>query len=505
MPYKPTKNRPFPSLGWLIGPHIERYLGIDLMDEQKRRLIHLYRLDERGRRVVRRAALRRPKGAGKSPEAGYIGFGELTGPVVFAGWDENGQPAGRPHHNPWIQFAAVSEDQTDNVSVWLYDVLASQPDTLAELRIDLGRTRIYLIDRPGRVEMVTASAGSREGQPITFGALDQSEAWKKENGGQRLAATLRRNAAKTGGWTYEFQNAPDLDDGSVAADTQKAWDRGQSGLFFDTREPSNLSADPEERAAIFDDRPALLAALREVYGESAERGFVDVERLADECCDPATLLSDKFRFYLNVPWANEDQWVDARKWATLAGTAPPDPDTVICAGFVGLAYQGAALVGCVLDTGDLFVLETWETTGSEMVSRLEVDSSVQSMLDTYDVRRFYVDPREWQSELDTWHLAHGDKVIAWWTHRNTAMAHAVDRLRTAAGGSEVHHDGNEVLTRHVLRARARKTAQGTLIVPRNDSPTEQITAAKAAVLAFEARADVLAEPVEESEPWFAFG
>ncbi|MCA1569322.1 MAG: hypothetical protein LC798_03160 [Chloroflexi bacterium] len=314
MPFRPAYEGAFPSLGKVVGLHIEQYLGISLMREQKARLIRLYRLDLNGRRVVRRAALRRPKGAGKSPEGGYIGFGELTGPVVFSHWDEDGQPVGVRHPSPWIQFAAVSEDQTDNVLVWLFDTLADQPDTLAELDINLGRTRIYLNGRPGRIEPVTAAAGSREGQPITLAVLDQSEAWKRENGGIRLAAVLRRNAGKTGGWTYELQNAPEPGDGSVADATARAWERGQAGILFDTREPAKV---PDLR-----DRPALVEALKEVYGESAERGYVNPERLADECTDADTEPSDAFRFYLNLSRPTEARAFDVEQWAKLKCLEP---------------------------------------------------------------------------------------------------------------------------------------------------------------------------------------
>src|SRR5690606_27994798 len=108
------------------------------------RLIAYYRLDPiTGRRLVRRAAIRRPKGAGKSPEGAYCAYAELVLPTVFAGWDECGQPVAVPHHDPWIQLAAVSEDQTDNVNVWLFDTLNDRPQTLSERGIDLGRSRIY--------------------------------------------------------------------------------------------------------------------------------------------------------------------------------------------------------------------------------------------------------------------------------------------------------------------------------------------------------------------------
>ena len=245
------------SLGYQVGPLIEGDLGIVLTGEQQDRLIEYYRVDPvTGSRVVRRAAVRRPKGAGKSPEGAYCGYAELVGPVVFDGWDADGQPVGVAHADPWVQFAAVSEDQTDNVVVWLFDTLNDRPDMCVERGIDLGRTRIYLQGRPGRIEPVTASAGSREGQRVTFAVLDQTESWSKENGGVRLAGTIRRNAAKVSGWTLELQNAPGLGDGSVADQTAKASERRTAGVLVDTREPPGVDGiDMSDPAQL---RPARL-------------------------------------------------------------------------------------------------------------------------------------------------------------------------------------------------------------------------------------------------------
>lgn len=509
MPFRPTYEGQFPSLGPLVIAHVEGYLGIELMREQATRLVHLYRLDLNGRRVVRRAALRRPKGSGKSPEGGYCGFAELTGPVVFDGWDDDGQPKGRPHPNPWIQFAAVSEDQTSNVSVWLYDILAAQTDTIVDLGIDLGRTRIYLRDRPGRIETVTASAGSREGQPITHAVLDQTEEWKKTNGGLRLARVLWRNVGKNDGWSYELQNAPGLDDGSVAAATQKAWEQGHAGIFFDTRQPRDLPDLEEVRRRIEEgepdpaDREAMLVALAEAYGESATRGFVSLERLANDCVDPSTLVSENYRFFFNTPWGEEERWTDARSWDRLKRAVELADGDEITAGFVGRAYMGAALVGCRIASGDLFVIEEWETDGVRMVPRTAVGAAVERMMERFAVRRFYVNPQEWATEYDAWHLSWGDTVVTRPPQQTARWAYSADRLHTAIGAGEVHHDGHPTLRRHVLAAHTHGVAAGTLIVPRTDAPADQITAAKAAVLAWEARADVLAMPVEE-EPEAGF-
>ena len=88
----------------------------------------------------------------------------------FGGWDAAGQPVGVPWGGPgdplpWVQVAAVSEGQTDNTWSVVYYFLTENDGELAEaLRVDAGLAQCFLQDKPGaKLEPVTASAGSREG------------------------------------------------------------------------------------------------------------------------------------------------------------------------------------------------------------------------------------------------------------------------------------------------------------------------------------------------------
>src|SRR5438309_1842450 len=122
MPWRePQYEGEFPSLGWGVIDWWETYLRIPSgpfwgepfvpTDEQVRYVVKLYRIDPRtGRFVYRRAAKREAKGKGKSPEAAGLALVEFAGPVVFDGWDADGEPVGRPHPSPWVQVAACSED-----------------------------------------------------------------------------------------------------------------------------------------------------------------------------------------------------------------------------------------------------------------------------------------------------------------------------------------------------------------------------------------------------------
>jgi hypothetical protein len=507
------------SLGYQVGPLIEQDLGITLTGEQQDRIVEYYRVDPvTGRRVTRRAAIRRPKGAGKSPEGAYCGYAEFVGaPVLFHSWSPDGQPVGTAWPDPWIQFAAVSEDQTDNVMVWLYDTLAARPDVCRERGIDLGRTRLYLIGRPGRLEPVTAAAGSREGQRITFAVLDQTEAWTTENGGHRLAATLRRNVGKMGGWSLELQNAPGLGDGSVADRTGKASDRRSAGVYFDTREPPGVDRiDMTDPAAL---RPALLYA----YGEAAIEfgGWVDIDRLIEEILDPDTDPSDAKRYYLNTAAPSSDWAWDRDRFRDL-GVVDEDGDPVnvvasgdslIVAGFDGARFDDStAIVCCEVESGNVWLHAAWEKPDKAdrdwEIDENDVDRAVAEMFDRWRVWRFYCDPPYWESSVASWESKYkgSDRkpaVYPWWTNRWRPVGYACRAVGSAIRGGQMHRqvdEGDDVLLRHVRNAvrravNARDEDGKQLWSITKPAPGRKIDAAMALVLAWEARTDAIAAGV----------
>lgn len=497
---------------------VEQDLGITLTGEQQDRVIEYYRMDPtNGRRAVRRAAIRRPKGSGKSPEGAYCGYAEFAGaPVLFHSWSATGQPLGVPWPDPWVQFAAVSEDQTDNVMVWLFDTLAARKEVCQERGIDLGRTRLYRVGRPGRIEPVTAAAGSREGQRVTFAVLDQTEAWTKENGGIRLADTLRRNTAKMGGWSLELQNAPGLGDGSVADRTGKASDRKAPGVYFDTREP------PGVEKIDMSDPDALLAALEFAYGEAAvgRGGWVDLGRLVEEILDPDTDPSDAKRYYLNAAAPSSDWAWDREKWSGLgsAGLVPQGSELVV-AGFDGARFDDATALVCVeVETGNSWLQAVWERPDKAdrdwEVDENDVERAVADMFDQFRIWRLYCDPPYWESSVASWEAKYkgADRkpaVHPWWTNRWRPIGYACRALGSAIRSEQIHHqvdtdeDGkpvDDVLSRHVRNAvrrpvNARDEEGKQLWSIAKPAPGRKIDAAMALVLAWEARTDAIAAGV----------
>ena len=481
-----------PTLGWGVLTWMADHLPspADSMaqfiptDEQCDIILRWYAVDaDSGDYLYRRGEIEMAKGWGKSPLAAAIALAEFVGPVVFDHWQGH-EPVGRAWVNPWVQIAAVSEDQTDNTYHAIHDFLAANEARAAKsLGIDLGLTRLHLLGRPGVLEPVTAAAGSREGQRLTFGILDETHLWTRRNGGVRLAGTLRRNAAKMSGRTLETTNAPLLGEKSVAE--QSGMDAGV--LHYARRPPVEPSPDWS------DDQ--LLIALAATYGDAY---WIDLRRILAEIRDPATSWDDTIRFYFNIRSAGAGRAVDPRVWDALAIVQDVPANTPIGLGFDGsISRDATVLRGCTRE-GYSFLIRAWvrphDAPDDWTVNRTEVHDEVAAAFARYQVGLMLCDPPKWYSEVEGWALRYGtDVVLAFDTNQARRFAPATDRWLTAIRGGIHTHDGDTLTDLHVKATHLRKVRLGdeeddqrTKYVLIKGDDGGRIDAAVADVLAYEA-------------------
>lgn len=531
MPWKPRHAEDFPSLGWGVLEWWADYLPSPrdpsaefiLTDSQARDVLEWFRIDPvSGRYVYRRGYSRRSKGRGKSPIEAAKAIAEFAGPVRFDGWDANGQPVGRPWGRegdplPWVQVAAVSEDQTDNTWSVLYYFLTENDGRAADqLGIDAGLTRCFLRGVPGaKLEPVTAAAGSREGQTLTYAVLDETHLWTPRNGGVKLARTVRRNVAKMGGRSYETTNSFVPGEGSVAEGSYRAVQSGAAGVYADEveapREVDGVKIDVDAPDS------ALRAALTVAYG--ADTWWVDLDRLVSEIRDPDTKWEDACRFFFNWNQKGGGSAVDAVRWSQLS-----DPDRVVAEGErLGVGFDGSisndatGLIGCTAD-GFLFVRGAWERRLFEdgrpdkdwRVDRLEVDAAVRDTFQGFSVGRMFGDPPKWATDLERWAdefrderaatVEERERVLAFDTNQRAKFCKAVDRFLTAIAEGTITHSNDPRLTAHVLAATLEKVRTSaddgdmrTMHVIVKPEDGRKIDLAVAAVLAYEAAMTMPAE------------
>jgi len=463
-----------------------------LTREQQLFLLWFYRLDPHTGRFIfdRGAQLVRPQKWGKGPLAAAIVCAEAAGPVLFAGWDANGQPVGREWPTPWIQCTAVSEGQTDNV--WRVLLPMIELGSLKQAIWDTGQTRINL-PGGGRIEPPTSSALSRLGQRVTFVAQDQAESWTARDGGHKLADTQRRNVAGMGGRWLETANAWDPRDNSVAQITSES---GEPGVYFDDVDPGAGSV--RNKA----DRRRML---KRVYGDAwwVDRDRIDTEIVALLARGESAQAE---RFFLNRKQAGDDAGFQPE--VIDAGADPahvPEPGSLIVVGVDGARFSDAlAIVATEVETRYQWAAGIWQrppdADDDYEHDTDEIDGVMLELHEQFDVWRTYVDPQYIDHLLEKWQGRWGNrKVLPWFTNRPTQIGWSVRSFTADVNTGAWSFDGSDLFAAHLKNARKKRLAVyddehrqlHSLSKDRHDSP-RKIDAAMAAVLSWEARGDAVA-------------
>lgn len=199
-----------------------------------------------------------PQKTGKGPHsASQVAF-EAAGPSVFAGWAEGGEvyrcedngcscgweheylpgdPMGMRHPSPLIQITATSEDQADNIYRPLRAMIRLGP--LKDLlRVREGFIRVLgtagIDDDLDRIDVVTAAAQSRLGNPISDAEQDEGGLWFTSNKMIAVADTQNRGAAGMGGRTHVTTNAWDP---AMESYAQSIYEAGHEDVFIFYRNP----------------------------------------------------------------------------------------------------------------------------------------------------------------------------------------------------------------------------------------------------------------------------
>lgn len=450
--------------------------------------------DPDGKWLWRRGVKRGAKGTGKDPLTGSMMICSGVGPVQFDGWDRHGRPIGRPRRMSLVQVGANSEAQASDV----LRVMNGQvgPDLADELGWDPGITRSLL--GGARFELLTRSEASTEGDPADDVFLNETHHMSQANGGQALAKTGRRNAAKSPGGrarVCELTNAHMQGSGTVGETSFQAWQQQVAGttrrrdILYDSRE-----ADPSLRLHV---ESELEVGIAQAYADSP---WTDLERIRDEAQDPETPVADSIRFYLNSLPTNELAWVEPRNWdagARQLTVAEGEPVAM----FLDCSKSGdaTALRLCRIEDGYDFGPAKWcwrrphgDLGKGWLAPREEVDAVVDAIFEHYAVQWFGVDPSPakddeteamyWAPAIDEWHRRYRDRVLLWATPSGAAknavtfdmrlsVSGGVLRnelftqqaMRTAAAIDEDHtmiHDGDPIMRTHVHNARRRPNAWG---------------------------------------------
>lgn len=460
--------------------------------EQARFVLWFYAIDPEGKYLYRRAVLERPKGWGKSPFAAALAATELLGPTRFAGFNADGKAVGRPVPNSLVQIAAISEAQVENSYNPLMEMLALG-EAINSYHIDIGQTRIKTTHNRG-IYKVTASPASREGSQSTFIVADETHLWTPAQHGHELAAVLRRNLAKKGGRLLETTNAHVPGQQSVAEQSHDyailiEEDRiEETGLLFDSRRTTCDNIYEKEQ---------FMKAVNYVYGDAI---WIDKTRLWREVNDPANPEAEIRRFYLNELHRGDTQWIRPSVWNEVKNEdLKLKKSDKFSLGFTGQARNGAAaLVAVRLTDMSVFLVKLWEKPSDAPrdweVNYREVDAVVRKWLTRLKPSCYLLaNPWNYQDIVGRWSVDFEGQVDAFWTNQKLNTTKAVEQFEEAVYTHRLSHTGDGDLARHVENCHVEETSEGHTIRKETDHSKNYISAAQAAVIAYEAAQQSIAE------------
>lgn len=481
----------FPTLGYLLGEWIEDHCIIPdgaqrgqpylLTDEMWHHMLHVYRLDlnatvhprfprQRDGFVYHGNQLRRPQKWGKDPFMAVKALAHAFGPVMFDGWNADGEPVGRPVYTPWVQVIGTSEENTDNTFVPIYRNVTEGP--LADTPgLDAGETRIKLPNGDGWIEPVTSSESSRLGNPISYATITEPHLMTDRNGLRGTAKAVKRNLTGMGGSWSEGTNAWDPSEESTARDTAEA---KAPGVYLDHKAPEL----PPLTDAELEDDDVVLERIVIKYGDSARSagGWVDERSILADVRDAATGVSESRRYFLDEITVGQRDAVNPLRWAALS--RPVDRHGGLLAGErVALGFDGSrvldatALIAVRISDGRWFRLGVWVPKDYQTpeqkaagvpgkVPEAVVEQALRDAYAAYEVWHLIADPYRWQTVLDRlageWgHNPAGKPVVVELptnVERRFDEAIVLWETATRTGEGEFTHDGSEDVTRHAMNA-----------------------------------------------------
>lgn len=444
--------------------------------------------------IVREVLIVCPKGSAKTEGMAALALFLLAGPSMPT-------PDGPVMRvSPNIPVAAGSWDQANKLfglaATQMAEGTKDKPSPLAPF-VKCFESEIQLAEGGGTIYRVAAVAGTNDGGLPTAGFADEIHEWtgKKE----RVHLVLFQGLDKRfNGIVVNITTPDDADPTSLLGKKVAYAERLAAGeledpgfyyLRYSAPDDCKLETPEQVIAAVDSAHPAE---------------WVDPAKIARKLLVDKIPVHEFRRYWLGQFVRGGGQWLPEDAWESRwVESDPPDDRTECVLAFVGNHRRTvAAIVGCTL-TGHIFTVKAWEAPpGADetwKVPRGEVRLTMAAEMDRLEVLEMAPDPPGWIDEVEAWEETYGETVVRFNAKEPALMSQACTRFyaavapeQAAQDGGEteqpdlpITHDGNPVVTRHLINAVVKKTTSGELITKESPDSPRQIAAAVGAVAAYE--------------------
>ncbi|RJO74161.1 terminase [Nocardia panacis] len=522
----PLESEPWPTLGAAVcdfieeravfGPGSLKGQPARLNSDQRLVIYRLYELFPRGharagRRRFQRGGMSVRKGSAKTELLAWLSYAELhpDGPVRFNGWERDGTPRlGRPVNDPYIPLMAATQEQVAELAYGALMVICE--DGADPELFDIGLDRILRIDggRPdGKAVPIAGAPNARDGARTTFQGIDEPHRLYLPNH-KAAVETMIANLPKRpleDPWMFSTTTAGQPGQNSVAEDEYieaQAIARGEierpTFSFFHRQASDGYDMSrPEDR----------VEAIREASGPDVAE-WSDLEGIAAQWDRPRADKTYLERVWCNRWTASAAQAFNPKTWERneLPGERIP-PKSKVTVGFDGARMRDStALVVCDVATGFMELRGSWgfglwerheDADEDWEVDESAVTETLAEIMRTYRVVKMYCDPPHWNNTVGEWSVRYPDRVEEWWTNRRRPMVQAIAAFSEAIETGRLSHSGDPDLARHIANAGRKpinlldeSTGERLWILGKLHE-TRKFDAAMAAILAWQARMDVL--------------
>lgn len=465
--------------------------------EQLRLVLWWYAVDKKNRFIYRQGVIQRLKGAGKDPLAAVLCLAEWLGPVEYSHDDENGNPVGKRNQTAWVQLAAVKQEQCRNTAIFFATLISDRLKEAA--KVDMGIELYRAYGGRVRMELLTTSARSSEGNRPTFFLINEAQWWtSKLNGPKELFEVVKGNLEKRDYRYLCIANAFIPGEDSLLEDLRYTADmiiehpelQETERLMYDSIEANDKTPlDPD----------TLREVLPAVYGDAVWLHKA-TDSIVGSLCSPKANIRDLRRKWLNQIVADEDGLVHVGQWEALeAKNAVLRRDDTIVLGFDGGKTDDAtALIAIRTVDMCVFPLGIWENPGGSAgvdwrVDQYEVDSAVHQAFRMYNVVGFFADVALWESYIDSWTTQYQERLKVKATNNEAvrfdmrgnlrALTMIHEQMLSHIWDGKLKHDGDPTLRRHVLNARRRDNNFGVSFGKESRSSKKKVDGYAAMMLA----------------------